>query len=218
MGFKLISFSDLSLISRKKKLELFYSLFKLDKNTTILDVGGEIDPQGNSTLQLIDSYPWKKNITVINSFEPHIQKIRHFYPEINSLTGDACKLPWPDKSFDIVYCNAVIEHVGNEQQQKQMAQEIMRIAKCWFVTTPNRWFPYEFHLRLPIVTWLPRKLLLKAGWLYSYNHVNKKYVHGLKIESLRLLSARDMHKLFPDSKIIKQRITILPETLIAISK
>jgi hypothetical protein len=37
-------------------------------------------------------------------------------------------------------------------------------------------------------------------------------------ENVRLLSARELKKMFPDSKIIKQRITFMSETLIAVTK
>ena len=81
--------------------------------------------------------------------------IKKHYPEIEAVVGDARDLPWPDKYFDAVYCNAVIEHLGDFENQKKMAAEIMRVGKRWFVTTPNRWYSFEFHLRLPFVTWLP---------------------------------------------------------------
>jgi len=60
------------------------------------------------------------------------------------LLGDALDLRWPDKYFDAVYSNAAIEHVGDFDSQKRMAAEVMRVGKRWFVTTPNRWYPFEF--------------------------------------------------------------------------
>jgi ubiquinone/menaquinone biosynthesis C-methylase UbiE len=86
--------------------------------------------------------------------------------------GDACDLPWADKYFDLVYSNAVIEHVGSFEIQKKVASEIMRVGKSWFVSTPNRWYPFEFHMRRPFVTWLPGDLYLKVGRLFS--HMLKK--------------------------------------------
>ena len=209
-------FSRLSSISRLRKLKLFKETFQPDENTRILDVGAEIKTGSVHTQQLIDWYPWKKNLTAINLSADHISTISKSYPEIEAVVGDACQLPWPDKHFDIIYSNAVIEHVGDFSKQKQMAQEIMRAGKQWFVTTPNRWYPYEFHMRLPFVTWLPGNLYLKAGRIISYNHVRKKYMFGINHDGLRLMTARELKACFPNSRIIKQRVTFMAETLITI--
>lgn len=209
-------FSKLSHTSRLRKLELFNKMIKPTAQMKVLDVGAEINPDGDRDLQLIDSYPWKKNLSAINLSSEHASSIKRYYPEIESVVGDACKTPWPDKFFDVVYSNAVIEHVGDYEKQRQMASEIMRVGKSWFVTTPNRWYPFEFHMRLPFVTWLPGKSYLWAGRIISYNHVRKKYMFGLKQNGTRLMTPRDLKKCFPTSKIIKQRITFMAETLIAV--
>lgn len=209
-------FSKLSHISRQRKLELFNRTMKLSGQMKVLDIGAEINPDGDRGLQLIDSYPWKNNLCAVNLSSEHISMIKQYYPEIEATVGDACKLPWPDKHFDVIYSNAVIEHVGDFEKQKKMASEIMRVGKRWFVTTPNRWYPFEFHLRLPFVTWLPGNSYLKVGKLVSYNHVKKRYSFGINQNGLRLLSAKEMRRLFPTSKIIKQRVTFMAETLIAI--
>ena len=210
-------FSILSYKSRLKKLDLFNELMSPTQDMKILDVGAEINPGGDRTLQLIDSYLWKENITAANISEEHISLINNYHPEIDTKVADACNLPWPDNCFDIVYCNAVIEHVGDFEKQKKMASEIMRVGKHWFVTTPNRWYPFEFHLRLPFVTWLPGDAYLWCGKIVHYSHVGRKYVFGdSKDYNLRLLSFGEMKTCFSDSKIIKQRITFMPETVIAV--
>lgn len=211
-------FTKLSVVSRKRKLELFYRVMAPSESKKVLDVGAEINPNGDRGLQLIDSYPWKNNISAINLSSDHIDSIKNIYPQIDARVADACRLPWPDKYFDIVYCNAVIEHLGDFSNQKKMAREIVRVGKSWFVTTPNRWYPFEFHLRLPLVTLFPGKFYLFAGRLCSYCHIKKKYVFGLNRNDLRLLTSRELIHCFPDSKIIKQRVTFMAETLIALSK
>jgi SAM-dependent methyltransferase len=215
-GEAVSSFTKLSLLSRQRKIALFYKTFQPTRLTRILDVGAEINPDGDRGLQLIDSYPWKRNITALNLSEAHVGQIKKKYPEVNAITGDACRLPWPDKHFDVVYSNAVIEHVGDLARQQQMATEIMRVGKRWFVSTPNRWYPFEFHLRLPFVTWLGGDIYLHAARLVRYNHARRRYDFINRKAEFRLLSLRDMKTCFPGSRIVKQRITFMAETLIAL--
>lgn len=208
-------FSKLSNISRQRKLELFNRIIVPTETMKVLDVGAEVDPSGGRGVQFIDFYPWKKNISAINLSPEHISSIKQHYPEIEAVVGDACELPWSDKYFDIVYSNAVIEHLGTLEKQRKMAAEIMRVGKKWFVTTPNRWYPFEFHMRLPFVTWLPGNAYLWAGRIISYNHLRRKYMFGIKRKDLRLITSRELQNCFPRSGIIKQRVTFMAETLIA---
>jgi SAM-dependent methyltransferase len=209
-------FSKLSLTSRARKLELFHQIMKPAKEMKLLDVGAQINPNSHNEHQLIDTYPWKHNFAVVNISQEHITAIKKRYPEVEAVVCDACELPWDDKSFDVVFSNAVIEHLGSFERQKKMAAEIMRVGKRWFVTTPNRWFPFEFHMRLPLVTWLPGDSYLRIGRIISYNHIRGKYMFGAKRDDLRLMSAGELQECFPDSKIIKQRVTFMAETLIAV--
>jgi len=209
-------FSKLSRLSRRGKIKLFFSEICPHENSTIIDVGAQVGDVNTDTMQLIDIYPWKKNITAINIHNVHVENIKDKYPEVNAIVADALELPWPDQYFDIAYSNAVIEHVGGPVEQRRFASEISRVAKKIFVTTPNRWYPFEFHLRLPLVTWLPGRAYLKIGSIARYNHVRKKYMwfRG-EVTGLQLLSKHDMQNYFPDCEILKQSITFLPETLIA---
>ena len=209
-------FTRLSKISRIRKLELFNKLMNPTKEMRILDVGAVISLNSECNLQFIDNYPWENNVSAINLSSEHISLIKQYYPEVDARVGDACALPWEDKHFDIVYSNAVIEHLGNFEKQKKMAAEIMRVGKSWFVTTPNRWYPFEFHMRLPFVTWLPRNGYIRFGQVISYNHVKRKYMTGIRRDDLRLMTAKDLKHCFPTSRIIKQRVTFMAETLICV--
>ena len=68
---------------------------------------------------------------------------------------------WPpylfaENQFDIAHASAVIEHVGSRKCQVEFLRELWRVARQGiFVTTPNRWFPVEFHTTLPLVYSLP---------------------------------------------------------------
>ncbi len=97
-----------------------------------------------------------------------------------------------------------------------MAAEVMRVGKRWFVTTPNRWYPFEFHLRLPLVTWFPHHGYQSFGRLVHYSHVRHKYVFGSRADRVRLLSRSELRICFPGSDIMGQRVTFMAETLIAV--
>jgi len=209
-------FTVLSKLSRQRKLDLFYRLLRPTEHMRVLDVGAEANPNGDRGLQLIDSYEWKWNLTAMNLCEAHVGRITEHYPQISGVVGDACRLPWPDKYFDIVYSNAVIEHVGSYARQKQMADEIMRVGRRWFVTTPNRWYPFEFHLRLPLVTWLAGDTYLNAARIVRYDHARQRYTFGNPKAEFRLMTCSEMASCFPDSTIVKQRVTFMAETLIAL--
>jgi len=129
----------------------------------------------------------------------------HRRADRTGVTADACRLPFPDKSFDIVYSNAVIEHVPRLQHEK-MAREIMRVGRSWFITTPNFWYPIEMHHRLPFFQFLPTR---------TQRAIQLKFHTWPDCETINLLSASRLHALFPTSQIIKVRLTFWPETLIA---
>lgn len=71
------------------------------------------------------------------------------------VVADGCDLPYEDKSFDLVYSNAVVEHVGLEPEQRQFISEHDRVGQHWIVTTPNRWFPIESHTDILFKHWRP---------------------------------------------------------------
>lgn len=208
----MVGFNTLSSESRQRKMDLFQRTFAPNESTRILDIGGEANDHAS---QLIELHPWKQNLTVLNIMPEHLAKINERYPEITTLAGDARQIEFPDQSFDIVFSNAVIEHVGGFEDQQRMAREVMRVGKAWFITTPNRWYPFEFHTRLPLIGWLPAPMMQAAARVVSYNHVHRRYSSGNRTHTW-LLSGREMRKLFPGSRVIHMRVTFFPETIVVI--
>jgi hypothetical protein len=205
-------FASLSTRSRRRKLEILRSTISLDQAATVLDVGGEADAAGVHPLR---AFAGRRRLTILNRRRAPLARIRGDCPELATPQADARSLPFPDKSFDLVYSNAVIEHVGGWEDQRAMAGEIQRVGRSWFVTTPNRWFPFEFHLRLPLVGWLPAAAMRRLGRPWSYDHERATYRRGVE-RPLRLLTARELRRLFPGSRVVAVRITFWPETLVAV--
>ena len=79
------------------------------------------------------------------------------------VVADAANLPFADRSLDIIYCNSILEHVGDRQVQQRVFVEIERVGCKFFVQTPNRHFPIEAHHLLPFFQYLPRSVQRWVG-------------------------------------------------------
>ena len=196
----------ISLRSRRRKLGLFMETIRPTPETKVLDIGADElgfgEAAGCSTLNFFEEhYPWPDRITALG-LHPG-ERFRERYPAVTYVQGDALDLPFGDGSFDVVFSNAVIEHVGDRAAQRQFVEEALRVARRAFVTTPNRWFPVEVHTRLPLVHWLPERLAHPV-----YDLVRKPWA-----KENHLLGVGDLQQLFPPDV----RIVNLGMTLVAIT-
>ena len=103
-----------------------------------------------------NKYPYPERITALSDQDAKWMEKR--YKGLKFVQGDGCCLPFKNNSFDLVFSSAVLEHVGDRERQKQFLAECVRVSSRYvFLTTPNRWYPFEFHSALPFVHWLPQK-------------------------------------------------------------
>jgi len=194
-----------SLRSRRRKLALFLDELQPTAETTVLDVGADElsfgEGAGCGTLNFFEElYPWPERVTALGLHEGDGFRAR--YPSIRYVQGNALELPFDDGEFDIVFSNAVIEHVGGRDEQRRFVSEALRVGRRAFITTPNRAFPIEVHTRLPLVHWLPASA---AGT--AYHAVGRSWA-----EEIHLLSRRTLRSLFPG----RVRVLDLGLTLVAI--
>jgi ubiquinone/menaquinone biosynthesis C-methylase UbiE len=136
------------------------------------------------------------------------------------MAGDGCNLPFADGSYDMVFSNSVIEHVGTWEQQQAFAREARRVGRKLWIQTPAFECPVEPHYIAPFVHYLPRSVQKATlrwctpwGWLQK---PTKQQVNDA-VDSTRLLSKREFRELFPDCEILTERLAgILPKSYIAI--
>ncbi len=195
----------ISLRSRERKLRLFLDELQPTPDTSVLDVGADElgfgEGAGCGTLNFFEErYPWPERITALGLHDG--EGFRARYPGIPYVQGDACDLPFEDGAFDVVFSNAVIEHVGGRERQRRLVSEAIRVGRRVFITTPNRLFPVEVHTRLPLVHWLPDALAHRA-----YRAAGKEFA-----TDVQLLSRRTLAALFPG----RVRVVSLGLTLVAI--
>ena len=196
---------SISLRSRKRKLQLLLDELRPTAATSVLDVGADElgfgDGDGCATMNFFEeSYPWPERITALGLHDG--EGFRARYPDIPYVQGDACALPFADGAFDVVFSNAVIEHVGGHARQRQFVSEALRVGRRAFITTPNRRFPVEVHTRLPLVHWLPDAVSHRV-----YRATRKEFA-----TDVHLLTRRSFAALFPG----RVRIVNLGLTLVAI--
>ena len=152
---------------RRKMMDWFLSSLQIQPCNTVLDVGVTSDQTYDHSNYLEAWYPHKGRITAIGVDNGKF--LEALYPGVRFVRGDGRQLPFGDCNFDFVHSSAVLEHVGDREQQTRFIREAWRVSRRGvFITTPNRRFPVEFHTALPLIHWLPvrlyRRLLVALGY------------------------------------------------------
>ena len=157
--------------ARKICYDHFILMMKPSENTQIVDIGttSEITLEANYLEKI---YPFKINITCCSLSDG--EKIINAYPGVRHVKVENTKLPFKSKQFDICYSNALLEHVGDSNSQKELFNEMLRIAKRVYMVVPNRWFPIEHHTSLPFIHWLPKKIFRKTLDKIGQNFYSKE--------------------------------------------
>ncbi len=185
-------------------------VFRPSPEMRVLDVGVTSDkahPESNYFEKL---YPYPDRITCVGTEDG--SHLEHEYPGLKYLRIQPEQpLPFVANEFDIVFSNAVVEHVGSRQAQARFLQEVCRVGKSCFVTTPNRWFPVEHHTGLPIIHFLPartfRSLIRRS-----------RYEFWSTESTLNLLTGRQFADMFSPGvnvKVKKIRVIGMASNLIA---
>ena len=173
---------------RSGKVGQFLSLLSTHEPGRLLDVGGGTGMNG----EFRPLYQRFASVTVANPCPP--DQDPKGLCNFRIVKADGRSLPFADKSFDWVFSNAVIEHVGNWEDQRQFAAEIRRVAsRGYFITTPNLYFPIEPHALLPLYQFYPERLKPFAL------RVSPGYMK--EVEHITLLTKKKLQVLFPEAQV-----------------
>jgi hypothetical protein len=187
---------------RGRRFRLFERLVAdLPRPLTIIDVGG--------TNQYWEQRGWAGRedvqITLVNlEAEPRV------HANIHPTAGNATDMSeHADASFDIAFSNSVIEHLFTYDNQASMAREIQRVGRAYWVQTPNFWFPIEPHFLVPVWHWLPENTRVKilqrrgVGWV---GRVRDPVRAREIIQEHRLMRRKEIAALFPDAKLVGEKV------------
>ena len=189
--------------TRKRRMQSFAALMRVREGLSVLDLGGQP--------MIWSSLPQPLNLTILNLpgiAESHTSS----HHRIRYVEGDACHLEdFQDRSFDSVFSNSVIEHVGAAGQRAAFAATARRMGRSYWVQTPSRWFPIEAHCGMPFWWFYP-------AWLRNriIEHWRKKlpaWTH--MVEETTVLTKNEMRRLFPEAKILTERWLGISKSYIA---
>lgn len=150
--------------NRTRKYNYFIKSIAPSASQKILDIGFTDNDYSEEANYLEKHYPYLKNITALGM--ENDGNFKKLFPEITTVLYDGNKFPFSDNTFDIVWSNAVIEHVGDRKKQVQFIQEMLRTCKQVYFTTPNKYSPSIFIRNYHWYTGFPKSISTKysIGW------------------------------------------------------
>jgi hypothetical protein len=195
---------------RQRRFALFESLIAgLEPPIRILDVGGT--PSFWENRGFVD----RPGVTIVlvNLVE---QETSH--PSLRAVVGNAADLSeFDDHSFDVAFSNSVIEHLETLDRQHRMADELQRVARRYFVQTPNYFFPLEPHFLFPGFQFLPLRLRVALVRRFALGHYPRKPDRAAAeatVREIRLMTGSELRKAFPGGTLWRERILLLTKSFV----
>jgi hypothetical protein len=191
---------------RRRRMKQFFLLFAPSLADRVVDIGGSVNTW-NRECEAHEPF----SVTLVNTLQYEDFAAERF----QSIEADATALPFPDNAFDIAFSNSVIEHLGTWEKQQAFAREARRVAPKLWIQTPARSFPIEAHLLTPYIQYLPKSLQHRIVRWTPRGLLNPGIVHEI-VDEVRLLTYREVASLFPDCRILRERVLGLTKSYIAV--
>lgn len=204
---------------REKRFGLIRSLIEKvlqEKETCeILDLGGT---EGYWRIggDFLSANRNRLRITIVN-IEPQRITATNMFAFLQGSATDERLLA--GQTFDLVHSNSVIEHVGELEDMRRFAANVRRLAPLYYVQTPNYWFPYEPHFRMPCFQYLPaeaRVAVIRRFAIGFFDRVPDIDEARSVIRHHHLLTTRQVAEMFPDASIRHEKFIGLNKSIIAI--
>jgi hypothetical protein len=174
-------------IINKKRLEMIDIIKKnidISKIDDLLDIGTTEDSTANSSnifCKMLDSIKIHKSIS-----NQKITNKRFSFCLEKSITEKFDQKIINDFKSDLVISSATIEHVGNFENQVIKVKNMISLSKKYIVlSTPNRFYPVEFHTKLLFIHWLPKNFFRKILLFFRMNYFADQ-------NNLNLLSKKEL--------------------------
>jgi hypothetical protein len=191
-------------------MDRFLRIMRPPAGSRILDVGGL--PSLNGVPGFWEGYTDRFDVSLLNlpgSFDCFSATELCPY---QLMEADACRCGVISENFDIVFSNALIEHVGNFRRQALLADFIRSAGNGYWVQTPSPLFPLEAHCDMPF--WWFTPISRRRRIISKWNRNNRHFL-ARQMASTRPIWPKQLGQLFPDSNLLTEYFLGLPKSQIA---
>ncbi len=179
----------------------------------VVDLGGTVETWLRAPLR-------PRHVTVLNLTEPGETD----EPWITPITGDACDAVTALRgagaatSFDLVYSNAVIEHVGGHASRARFGESVRDLAPRHWVQTPYRYFPVEPHWLFPGMQFLPvaTRARIAQSWPLAHSRARTADEARSAVQWTELIGITELRSYFPDSEVLHEKVAGLTKSIVAV--
>ena len=142
----------LSVGGKQRMRKLFLKDLEINPDAKVLDL---CCGAGQATQELVKHF---QNVTGLDASPIAIQRAKRNVPQANYVEAFAEKMPFSDRSFDLVITNTAMHEMDREQLQ-QIIQEVHRI-----LSPEGQFIIIDFHRPTNPLFWLPVAAFL---WLFE---------------------------------------------------
>lgn len=211
-NYGIFNFKFIDDIIKKKRSEMLNILNKNIKDNDLesfLDIGTTEEKELKSSNYFVKNLNKIKIKKSISDQEIKNDNFNKFLRK--SITSEFLETEIENYKSDLVISSATIEHVGSYENQSMMIENIIKLTnKYFFVTTPNRFFPIDFHTKLPIIHMFPKKIHRKILRLINLHEYAEE-------KNLNLLDENTINKLINAQQNVSFKIRILKVKLFGLT-
>ena len=199
---------------RAERWELVDRVFPDMRDLSVVDLGGTVEAWRRAPVR-------PAHVTVLNLFEPGESDEAWLHP----VTGDACRArevlaaAGAPLTYDVVFSNSLLEHVGGHSQRVALAREVHALAPRHWVQTPYRYFPVEPHWLCPLLQFLPvaARARVAAKWPLAHSRPESDVEAMSEVQWTELVGMAEMRAYFPGSGIHREKVAGLTKSLVAVA-
>jgi hypothetical protein len=198
--------------ARRRRWAMVLQRFPDLTRANVIDLGGTVEFWLRSPVQ-------PATLTIVNLSHSPVE--RPAWAEV--VVGDACSAAdlVGNRTYDLVFSNSTIEHVGGHERCQAFARAVQRLARRHWIQTPYRYFPIEPHFVFPGFQFLPVALRrrIAAAWPLSYT----RSIGGSlddptgAVMWTELLGRTQLQYYFPKSEILSEKVLGVTKSIIAVA-